>query len=128
MSGRLLRWAPALLWAAAIFWASSQPRLVELPWVLGWDKLHHCTAYAVGGAALAHALRGRAPWAAVALGMLYGASDELHQWFVPGRQADWRDVVADAVGAVAGVFLYRSFLSWRARRTHAVAPAQAVRP
>ena len=128
MSGRLLRWLPALAWASAIFWLSSQQMLVEAPWALGWDKLHHCTAYAVGGAAFAYALRGRLPWLAVALGVLYGASDEVHQWFVPGRHADVRDWVADAVGAVAGVFLYRSFLSWRARRTHAVAPAQAVRP
>ena len=128
MRERLLRWAPALAWASAIFWLSSQEQLVEMPWALSWDKLHHSFAYAVGGAAFAHALRGRLPWLAVALGVLYGASDELHQWFVPGRHADVRDWVADAVGAVAGVFLYRSFLSWRARRTEAGARAQAARP
>ncbi|HEU4559542.1 MAG TPA: VanZ family protein [Longimicrobium sp.] len=128
MSGRVLRWVPALAWAAAVFWASAQPRLVELPWVLSWDKLQHCGAYAVGGAAIAHALGGRMPWLGVALGVLYGASDEFHQWFVPGRNSDARDWVADALGVVAGVFLYRSFLSWRARRTDAGARAQAARP
>ena len=128
MSGRLLRWIPALAWASAIFWLSSQPMLVEMPWALSWDKLHHCAAYAVGGAAIAYALGGRMPWLAMALGVLYGASDELHQWFVPGRNPDVRDWVADALGAVAGVFLYRSFLSWRARRTDAGVRAQAARP
>ena len=29
----------------------------------------------------------------------YGATDEWHQSFVPGRDADVRDLVADAVGA-----------------------------
>jgi len=129
VSGRLARWTPALLWAAAVFWLSSQPRLIELPYVLSWDKLQHCVAYAVGGAALAHAAgargRGPWPWPAVALGVLYGASDELHQWFVPGRSSDLRDLLADTLGVLAGVLLYRTFLSWRDGR---VAAAGAVRP
>ena len=128
MSERVPRWVPALAWAAAIFWLSSHEQLVEMPWALSWDKLHHCAAYAVGGAAIAYALAGRLPWLAVALGVLYGASDELHQRFVSGRNADVRDWVADAVGVLAGVFLYRSYLSWRARRSRAGARAQAVRP
>jgi VanZ family protein len=119
---------PALLWAAAVFWLSSQTRLVELPYALSWDKLQHCAAYAMGGAAIAHAVgaRGRGPWVAVALGVLYGASDELHQWFVPGRNSDARDWLADAVGVLAGVFIYRTFLSWREGRV--AAGAAAVRP
>lgn len=128
MNGRLGRWIPALLWAATVFWLSSRSRLVELPYALGWDKLQHCAAYAVGGAAFAHAvgMRGRGPWAAVALAVLYGALDELHQWFVPGRNSDARDWLADAVGALAGVFIYRTYLSWRGRRV--AAGAEAVRP
>lgn len=127
MSEGLKRWWPALLWAATIFTLSAQRRLVQLPGALSWDKLQHCAAYAVGGAAFAYALRARArgpwPWAAAALGILYGASDELHQWFVPGRSSDWRDWVADSLGVMAGIFLYRSFLSWRERRTvRALAP------
>jgi VanZ family protein len=30
----------------------------------------------------------------------FGISDEVHQWFVPQRQADFWDLVADTVGAV----------------------------
>lgn len=29
----------------------------------------------------------------------FGISDEVHQWFVPQRQADLWDLVADTVGA-----------------------------
>jgi VanZ family protein len=128
VSGRLARWVPALLWAATVFWLSSQSQLIELPYALSWDKLQHCAAYAAGGAALAHAVggRGRGPWLAVALGVLYGASDELHQWFVPSRSSDVRDLLADAVGVLAGVFIYRTFLSWREGRV--AAGAAAVRP
>ena len=34
-----------------------------------------------------------------------GASDEAHQFFVPGRTSDWHDLLADAAGAAAGVAL-----------------------
>ena len=36
---------------------------------------------------------------AIAISSLYGATDELHQYFVPPRQADLRDLAADIVGA-----------------------------
>jgi VanZ family protein len=38
---------------------------------------------------------------AVVLAALYGISDECHQLFVPGRQFDVRDMVADALRASA---------------------------
>jgi VanZ family protein len=38
----------------------------------------------------------------VLITVAYGASDEIHQWFVPGRTADWRDLLADIVGALTG--------------------------
>ena len=46
--------------------------------------------------------------ARVALGALiitigYGAFDEIHQWFVPGRWAELADWYADSIGAFAGV-------------------------
>jgi VanZ family protein len=33
----------------------------------------------------------------------YGVTDELHQWFVPGRFASVADWIADGVGAVAAI-------------------------
>jgi VanZ family protein len=40
--------------------------------------------------------------AAVAISSAYGASDEWHQSFVPGRSSDVHDWYADTLGALAG--------------------------
>jgi VanZ family protein len=37
--------------------------------------------------------------------VLYGASDELHQMFVPGRTAAFDDLLADTIGALVGASL-----------------------
>ncbi|ABS25725.1 VanZ family protein [Anaeromyxobacter sp. Fw109-5] len=100
----------ATAWAALIFWASSQPNpFPQLPrGLFDHDKLLHASAYAVLGALVRGALGGARlrPWmalaATVAVGTAYGASDELHQAFVPNRSADPGDLAADALGAAAG--------------------------
>ena len=105
------RWAPAVLWAALIFFLSSGPRDIPAPEVVGIDKVLHFGAYGVLGFLLA---RGRLSFALTALiGILYGASDEVHQMFVPGRSPSVFDWIADAAGVLAGVYLYTR---WRARR------------
>ena len=42
----------------------------------------------------------RFPWV---IGAVYAVSDEVHQYFVPGRSCEMRDVVIDACGVLAGV-------------------------
>ncbi|MCI8514004.1 MAG: VanZ family protein [Lachnospiraceae bacterium] len=37
--------------------------------------------------------------------VLYAGSDELHQFFVPGRSCEFRDVMIDSSGALTGVLL-----------------------
>jgi VanZ family protein len=39
--------------------------------------------------------------------ILYGISDEIHQHFVPLRQADFMDVLVDALGSIFGILIYR---------------------
>ena len=71
------------------------------------DKVAHFGLYAVLGATLAF---GRWRWGAasprhawlVTLGILYGATDEWHQMYVPGRSPEVADWLADIVGVVAG--------------------------
>jgi VanZ family protein len=37
---------------------------------------------------------------------LYGISDEIHQYFVPGRMMDWTDAVADSCGITLGSWFF----------------------
>ncbi len=103
---RISAWAPVVLWAALIFTLSSIP---DLGTGLGtWDlvlrKLAHVGEFAVLGALLMRALR-REP-AAILLGSVYAASDEVHQSFVAGRQGSPLDWAIDTVGVVLGVLLF----------------------
>ena len=41
----------------------------------------------------------------VITGSLYAISDELHQYFVPGRSGEIKDVLLDSSGVITGVFL-----------------------
>lgn len=50
----------------------------------------------------------RASWVVV-LTVLYGAADEWHQSFVPGRTCSWVDVLSDGLGATLMV----QYLRWR---------------
>lgn len=111
---KVLGWLGALVWAVLLVVQSGSPSvggflsrlLAGLP--VGADKVGHAAAYAVLGGFLTLAT-GRV-WLAVLLATLFGVSDEVHQYFVPGRHADVLDVVADLVGALLGA-LGVAFLS-----------------
>ena len=108
MIKRFALWAPVAFYMALIFYASS---LSELPSLANRvsDKLEHAAAYAGLGGLLLRALAGgldrrvamRTALLAVAMAALYGASDEIHQHFVPHRSMDPYDLLADTSGAAA---------------------------
>jgi VanZ family protein len=102
-------WAPVVLWAAVIFALSSVP---DLGTGLGtWDlvlrKIAHAGEFALLGALLLRALREELP--ALALGIAYAVSDEVHQHFVAGRVGSPLDVLIDSVGVALGVLLWRRY-------------------
>lgn len=114
MIQRLGAWIPAAAWAAFLFLLSTRESLpVDVP--TGFDKVAHFAAYCVLGLLLSRAaasMRGGL-FLAAALGWLYGATDELHQSTVPGRDASFGDWVADAAGTVTGILLYLLILRLR---------------
>ncbi|MHB1323646.1 MAG: VanZ family protein [Coriobacteriia bacterium] len=105
----------AVVWMAVIFALSSLPGSA-VPGRFG--NAGHFVLYAVLGGlyslALPHSWR---PWitamTAVVLASLYGASDEFHQSFVPGRTPDVMDWVIDTAGALSAAL---AVLVWRLRR------------
>jgi VanZ family protein len=104
-------WGPVIVYLAIIFLLSSQSSVPVGPDVS--DKLLHGLAYFGLAIAVVRALcRGLPARVGLATAILawtltagFGATDEVHQMFVPGRIAAIDDLVADAVGALAGVTL-----------------------
>ncbi len=122
---QVLRRLPALILMAASWILSSQER-VPMPGFQHSDKLVHFICF--GALAMSWSLwfsrhswlkapRGT-PWRNAALCVLltstYGAIDEIHQSFTPGRCAGVDDWIADSLGAIIGaaicVLLTRSIL------------------
>lgn len=105
-------WFPVIGWAGLIFYLSSVPHLkTDLGiWDLILRKCAHVFEYAVLGLLLVNAWRKtwqtvpsrRAVGWCIALGILYAASDEFHQSFVPGRGPSVLDVTIDSFGVVLG--------------------------
>ena len=121
-------WLPVAAYMALIFYLSSLPhpdeQLPKFLFDILSDKVLHVIEYAVL-AALSYRAFGRAagPYAAryaavfaVAAASLYGATDEVHQAFVPFRTATWLDWVADTVGAVVGAVTAQRVIEHRAKK------------
>lgn len=114
MKATLVRWGPVAGWMALIYLLSSQP---ALPKVGSADNdrlaptLAHLGEYFVLSGLWWRALTGvptrrlvgRAV-CVVVIAIAFSLSDEWHQSFVPGRDAEWYDVAMDALGATVGVF------------------------
>jgi len=123
--------------AALIFVASSRSRVAAPQVTLIDDKIVH---FAVYGLLATLVCRLGGGWRAAAWSLLavsvYGASDEWHQSFVPGRSMELMDWVADTTGAAVAIALYmgwaryRGWLEWPlgrgARATEISAAAQAA--
>lgn len=89
-----------------------------------FDKLVHLGLYAMQGLFLYRAVAwpGRAVFsllrvlAVTGTMAVWGAADELHQHWIPGRSMDGDDVASDVTGAAVGA-LVASAMSGRARAT-----------
>jgi VanZ family protein len=107
-------------WMLLVFFLSSRPDVPAPELFRHQDKVFHLLLFGVLGLLLAFSLTPpvAATWRRVllitALVTAYGMTDELHQSFVPGREASVSDVLADAFGGfLAAMFLFW----WRDRNT-----------
>lgn len=110
-------WLSLLLgYCSFIFYLSHQPSLPVPALFQHQDKLFHATAYGI----LAFFALGyfkcviqpvnNAMLVAFIFCALYGISDEWHQSFIEGRQADVLDWLADCVGAMLVISVMSFFL------------------
>jgi VanZ family protein len=125
----ILSWAVVVAYSGLIFYLSSLSFLRlhlggwELPDIPGFDKVEHFGAYTLW--VLLFSASRRLSWPGMATGpgilfstaagTLYGASDEFHQRFVPGRTCDLWDLAADAAGSLAGACFHAAWSRRRAR-------------
>ena len=110
----VLGWGPAALWVAVLFLLSEVRGLsVDLPG--GTDKVVHVGLYLILGLSLAwgngRTGSGVSGLVFLLIGVGYGALDEWHQSFIPGRDASVGDWVADSAGVMLGLVLFTSFSS-----------------
>lgn len=115
----------AVLWMIVIFYLSHQPgeessqlssivaavfSLVPIP----EEQLHyfvrkgaHVFAYFLLAILLYAA--SRRWYVALTLAVIYAATDEFHQTFIPGRSGQISDVGIDSIGVVLGIFIFKAF-------------------
>ncbi len=108
---------PLLLYCLLIFCLSAQSdpgRLSPFPVP---DKIAHLLEYTGFGFLLMRMLVYLKPerdvvqhliWV-LSGALLYGLSDEIHQYFVPGREFSWMDLLADGAGGYFGARLWMVF-------------------
>ncbi len=102
-----------LFYCLFIYWLSDQTSL-KPPLDFGFDlqdKLYHAGAYFIMGLLAWRCFRHLVgspivlALLSITFSSLYGLSDEWHQSFVPGRESDVTDWVADTSGSVLAIML-----------------------
>jgi VanZ family protein len=88
------------------------------------DKVYHLIEYAILAVltyrAFHYSRKGQSDafvvFLTIACVVLFGCTDELHQWFVPLRDSDVWDLMADALGGILGVGVWKAVLNFPAIR------------
>jgi VanZ family protein len=108
-------WLPLILYCLFIYIQSANPSPEQIPSFPFVDKVLHFLAYGIMGILFYRAYQTlriknniqMLMLLSVVSASLYGISDEIHQSFVPFREAEVADVIADMLGAASGVLLYQ---------------------
>ncbi len=107
-------WLPILIYCFLIFIQSSYPSPESIPALPYIDKILHFVAYAILGVLFFRAYRTQRfkeniNWMivlSILSSSLYGLIDEVHQYFVPYRDAEIIDFFADVAGSICGVYIF----------------------
>ena len=118
---QILNWVPALVVMGVIFWFSAQSG-EELP-VFSWaDKIVKKSGHMIGYALLAFwywyalGLQNNRRWLAWLLAIIYAATDEYHQSFVPFRGPSiWDVLIFDNFGALISLWLTNRYVNKQKR-------------
>tara|TARA_B100000315_G_scaffold20586_1_gene18176 strand:+ start:4911 stop:5306 length:396 start_codon:yes stop_codon:yes gene_type:complete len=111
-----LVWLPTIAYCGLIFYLSSQEIPIKVSLFPMQDKAIHIIEYGVLSVLFFYSLRKSilgfnfktVAILAILLSGLYGISDEVHQYFVPGRESSIGDVTANFIGAA--IFQSRNVL------------------
>lgn len=112
------RFLPPLAWIVFIFVLTSIPskQIVSVS-LIGLDKIVHLIIYAPLGYLLARAIyfgRFFSLMVVFVLCLAISACDEIHQIWIAGRDSSIGDFIADVIGSVAGIIIFRyRFYKWR---------------
>ena len=121
----LYYWFPLIIYCLAIYIQSDFPASEHIPTFEFSDKVVHFLAYAVMGVLFYRAyqtLRFKDNLRMLVLisivsATLYGVSDEIHQYYVPFRDASITDAIANMLGAICGVYIYHRWVLYRRQMT-----------
>jgi VanZ family protein len=114
---------PFIAWLLIIFIQSSFSA-IELPKVewISTDKIVHMGVYGLLTflcyISLIHLsnpgilIKSPLLWSAI-VSAFYGATDELHQYFVPNRSCEMQDWLADVLGVIIAIVLIKYYLEKR---------------
>ena len=111
-------WLPVFFYCLLIFIQSSYPAHEQIPGWSYFDKFLHFVCYAILGALFYRAFNtsrikenlNLVVMLSIVCSSLYGISDELHQHLVPYRFAEVTDALANILGGVCGVYVYKLFI------------------
>lgn len=123
---KIISWTATILYAGMIFYMSSQT-WSGVPLFPFADKIIHFFVYAILAGLLRHSFSTTSSKGsrylfiyAAAIATFYGVTDELHQYFVPGRNCDFWDLLTDAIGSLAGAYIVAWILDLRRPRDRKV--------
>ena len=105
MNKKWIYWIPAIFYMSFIFYLSSKSVVpgpsVSIP---HYDKVMHFIIFAILSVLLLIALLKnefkKPVMFAILFTIIYAATDEFHQFFVPGRNMDFFDWIADSLGSL----------------------------